>query len=99
MHSPVAASHRGGSRSSSLGNSRSRWPPQPPLTCLPARPAQNEMMYEVRGAYGVNECLAVHADDDRSPGETFPSNQWTHISLVHCSDGTASIFWDGRLKV
>ena len=31
-------------------------------------------------------------------GNTFPANQWVHISLVHGSDGTASIFWNGRLK-
>jgi len=63
---------------------------------------QQEMMYEVRGKDGAHQALAVRGDDTDadlcSVRESFPANQWMHISLVHDADGTASIFWNGRLK-
>ena len=74
---------------------------------------QQEMMYEVRGPDGRCHSLAVRASEtsghassssqDVKPGtwcaeSEFPRNEWVHISLVHDSDGVASIFWDGRLK-
>jgi len=64
---------------------------------------QNEMMYEVRGEGGAYQKLEVRGDTgETDPGmytvDTFRNNEWVHISLVHGSDGTASIFWDGRLK-
>jgi len=61
---------------------------------------QNEMMYEVRGEDGAYQKLEVGTTDACAPSsiDTFRNNEWVHISLVHGSDGTASIFWDGRLK-
>jgi len=53
------------------------------------------MMYEVRGEHGENQCLSV-ADCTATNDATFPTNEWMHISLVHRSDGTASIFWNGH---
>ena len=72
---------------------------------------QNEMMYEVRGADGKNQSLAVGApasfdetghtpvsSSSTSRSGAFPENEWIHVSLVHAADGTASIFWDGACK-
>ena len=62
---------------------------------------QREMMYEVRGEHGECQSLAVHAYDpmdEEDLHDTFPQDQWMHVSLVHGSDGMASIYWNGRLK-
>ena len=60
---------------------------------------QREMMYEVRGTHGEHQALSVHETVDLDhANETFPKDKWMHVSLVHSSDGTASIFWNGKLK-
>jgi len=58
------------------------------------------MMYEVRGPNGSCQSLAVGKEESWGKGDSraFPQDYWMHISLVHASDGTASIYWNGRLK-
>ena len=55
---------------------------------------QNSTMYEVRSGDG-NQTLVV---EDNSRESTFPQGRWTHVAIVHDADGTASIFWNGKIK-
>ena len=54
---------------------------------------QQTTMYEVR-CDGVNQTLVV----DEKSQSVFPMDQWVHVALVHDTDGTASIFWNGVCK-